>query len=190
MNIEEVIRLNKISDDRINVYSIDRIGDVVDDEMCITILTIYGIPKSVSPYIDFLEEEKGGFKSVSDFMKMHAIEGDDIPEKEIFKKLYIFGFFNNNYIVLNDKGEVLYIDYERLIITYINKDLRTFLDIVVKFNLVIDDYYVANPEGDFFEDGFTDEVLNNFIEYIKSIDERSITDGEFWILLLEECRDV
>ena len=58
------------------------------------------------------------------------------------------------------------------------------------FNFMIEDYYNDNPDGDFFEDGMTDEVIEKFIVYINKIDENVLEDNTFWNLVIEECREL
>ena len=55
---------------------------------------------------------------------------------------------------------------------------------------MIEDYYNDNPDGDFFEDGMTDEVIEKFIVYINKIDENVLEDNTFWNLVIEECREL
>lgn len=188
MRVEDVIKLNKFSHKRINLYSMDRIKEIVKEEVCREILTIYGIPRSLSPYIVFLEEEKGGFDSVSNFMKRYAIEGDKFSEKKLFKETYIFGFYDNYYLALNSMGQVICLDYESMNTLYVNKDFKTFLSIVIKFNIMKEEYYESNPSGHFFEEELPD-VVEDFMDFIESIDEKAIYNDTFWDMLMEECQD-
>lgn len=189
MRIEDVKKLNEIADERIIQYSEERIYSVVKDEVCRDILTNCGIARSVSPYIDFLEEGKGGFDSVSNFIKMHSMEGDDTWDNEVLKKEYIFGFHDNNFIVLTDEGSVKYIHNETFAEKYANKDLQSFFNIVIKFNFMITEYYDENPDGDFFGEGFTDRIIEEFIYYIGSIDENAVNNNTFWDLIIEQCKE-
>ena len=45
---------------------------------------------------------------------------------------------------------------------------------------MIEDYYNDNPDGDFFEDGMTDEVIEKFIVYINKIDENVLEDDSYY----------
>ena len=72
----------------------------------------------------------------------------------------------------------------------VNNSLEKFFDIIIKFNFMIEDYYNDNPDGDFFEDGMTDEVIEKFIVYINKIDENVLEDNTFWNLVIEECREL
>ncbi|MCI6204041.1 MAG: hypothetical protein MR663_09235 [Lachnospiraceae bacterium] len=84
----------------------------------------------------------------------------------------------------------MYVDYERMTKELVNNSLEKFFDIIIKFNFMIEDYYNDNPDGDFFEDGMTDEVIEKFIVYINKIDENVLEDNTFWNLVIEECREL
>ena len=188
MKIEDIEKFNKIADDEINVYSLEVIDGVVKEEICKEILTTCGIAEDVAPYIEFLKEDEGGFKKLNEFIKKNS--SDDEWETELFDDMYIIGFHDNNYITLDKEGRVMYVDYERMTKELVNNSLEKFFDIIIKFNFMIEDYYNDNPDGDFFEDGMTDEVIEKFIVYINKIDENVLEDNTFWNLVIEECREL
>lgn len=188
MQIQDVKKLNEIAEDKINVYSLEVIQRVVKDEQCKEILTTCGIAANVAPYIEFLPEEEGGFQPLRDFMKKHA--ADDVWEKDFFDGVYIIGFHDNNYIALEDEGKVIYIDYEEYTKEYVNDSLEDFLCCIIKFNFMIEEYYEIDPEGDFFEEGFTEERIEEFVKYIKGLDKGAVGENTFWNLVIEECREL
>ena len=191
--IEELTKINEINrkefNEEILTYSKEKLEKLEMDDICRTILTECGISKSVAPFMDFLKEEKGGFESVSRYIPQHGMKNEEILENEQMDRCYLFGFYNNCFIALNENGKVVYIDYESRMITYINKNLYTFLKIVVKFNTMMNDYFEENPDGDFFEDGLNEEIIHNFIEFITALDRDAINDDSFWAGVIEQIQD-
>lgn len=190
MKVEEFIRFNELTIEKIYLYSEDRIKGVVQEGICKDALTKHGIPRSVSPFIDFLNEEKGGFDRLSSYVKMHLIKGFELPQKEILKEAIIFGFGSNgaNYLVVDSDGRVMSVDHEDWSLLYVNKDLETFFEIILKFNLMLEEYNVSNPDGDFFEDELPN-IVDEFMDFIETIDEDAIYNDAFWDMTLEECLD-
>lgn len=135
--------------------------------------------------MSFYPEEKGGLDSLGNFIRRHTIEGMDVPEMEGLDTCYLFGEFNNWFLALDEAGQVLYISNESFEATYANKDLTTFLTIIVRFNMMIEDYLDANPEGDFFEDVVNEEMIEEFADYIEELDEKAVRNDTFWDELLE-----
>ena len=118
------------------------------------------------------------------------MEGDDTWDNEVLKKEYIFGFHDNNFIVLKNDGSVKCIHNETFAEKYTNKNLQSFFSIVIKFNLMMSEYYDENPDGDFFAEGFTDKLIKEFICYIESIDENAVNNNTFWDLIIEQCKEM
>lgn len=187
--INELIKLNQSTQEdpygKILTFSEDKVKNLVLDDISREILTKHGIPKDVSPFLSFYPEEKGGFDSLGNFIKRHTIEGMEVPKMEGLDTCYLFGEFNNWFLALDEKGQVLYISNESFEATYANKDLTTFLTIIVRFNTMIEDYLDVNPEGDFFEDVVNEEMIEEFADYIEELDENAVGNDTFWDELLE-----
>lgn len=186
--INELIKLNEIlqeEGEKILTYSKEKVTHLVLDDISREILTKRGLPKSVSPFLEFLPEEKGGFENLGSFIKRHALEGEELPAMEVLNNCYLFGMYNNWFLALNQEGQVLYIDSERFRATYANKDLTTFLTIIVRFNTMVNDYFEENQEGDFFEDVVNEEMIEEFADYIEELDYEAVRNDTFWDELLE-----
>lgn len=186
--INELIKLNEIlqeEGEKILTYSKEKVTHLVLDDISREILTKRGLPKSVSPFLEFLPEEKGGFENLGSFIKRHALEDEELPAMEVLNNCYLFGMYNNWFLALNQEGQVRYIDSERFRATYANKDLITFLTIIVRFNTMVNDYFEENPEGDFFEDVVNEEMIEEFADYIEELDYEAVRNDTFWDELLE-----
>lgn len=186
--INELIKLNEIlqeEGEKILTYSKEKVTHLVLDDISREILTKRGLPKSVSPFLEFLPEEKGGFENLGSFIKRHALEGEELPAMEVLNNCYLFGMYNNWFLALDQEGQVLYIDSERFRATYANKDLTTFLTIIVRFNTMVNDYFEENTEGDFFEDVVNEEMIEEFADYIEELDYEAVRNDTFWDELLE-----
>ncbi|MBQ3546482.1 MAG: hypothetical protein IJA34_16080 [Lachnospiraceae bacterium] len=87
--INELIELNKVAkedEEEIVAYSLDKIKKLALDNTSKEILTKYGIPKFLSLDMTFFTESKGGFEKFGDFIKRQLMEGEVLPELEIFEE--------------------------------------------------------------------------------------------------------
>ena len=106
-------------------------------------------------------------------------------QEDPYGKILTFSEDKVKKLALDEAGQVLYISNESFEATYANKDLTTFLTIIVRFNMMIEDYLDANPEGDFFEDVVNEEMIEEFADYIEELDENAVGNDTFWDELLE-----
>ncbi len=191
--IKDLIRINesemKFERGKVYSYSGDRINHLQLDDISKEILTKHGLAREMSPFVSFLPEEKGGFELFGDFIRRHALEGEELPDLEVFKNSYLFGQFNNWFLALSKKGEVLYIDNETFNTIYANKDFNTFLTILIRLNIMLEDYNEENPDGDFWEDVIDEDWVQEFEDYIEELDYEAVRNDVFWDEVIEMIQD-
>lgn len=171
-------------------YSMEKITAIFPEGEIVDIFAEHGVPRFLSPDIDFLREEINGFRKFSDFINMDEIQEDDIRDRAMKYKNYIaIAMHNNCFIAINPKKEIVMIDYERWSENYVNRDIIAFLSCVILINRLVMKTLNENPECDYFGDCLKDEDIAKFVQDITCVDERAMDEKAFWNIVLDEIAD-
>lgn len=176
-------------DDEVITYSKEKIYKIFDDENIRQVLTVWGIPRSVSPYIDFFRDGDCGFEKFSVFMERHSLgykdEKDNSPDTRRYEDYIVFASHEENcYLMLNENLQVVFVDDERMTECYVNKDFHTFMSIIIYFNKMIIRLIDENPEQD-VQDSVTNEDVDLLFAYVEEMDKDAAEDDSFWRILIE-----
>ncbi len=178
-------RLYEVADgEELVSYSTECIKAMFEEDM-IRILTEKGIPRFWTPDVDFIREERGAFQKMSNYIK-------DISDREVrnrfekFKNYIVFAMHNNNFITLNEKKEVVMVDTEKCMETYVQRDIKSFVYSLVIFNEIVLRIIDEFPECDYYAEYIEEEDIENFKKVIAVFDETAIKEGTFWDIVLEE----
>ncbi len=140
------------------------------------ILTIIGIPDSISPYIDIVSEEKYGGYSLYD--RVNIFEKQSVNNEE-FKNLCLFGKNDSGYLVITSDGEVKLFDIDAKELVTINKSLDAFLDSTYEYAQFINIIIEKNGEDAFMDGDYSEEDVDSLRETLTEIDDTSVEEG-FW----------
>lgn len=168
-----------IDDDKI-IYS-ENIRKIIDKDY-ITLFTTIGVPRSVSPGIDFLTEEKGGLKNILALYN-EVYWKTSIKQKPTLKNDIVFATYNNDFIVSRNRKEIILVSQDDFDDIYINKDIYKFWDSVYVYNRVVNEIIEGNEEVDYYVEAFTDEIIEKVKKKLISV-EGKLT--QFWENLLQE----
>lgn len=157
-----------------------------------------GVPKYASPYISFINEEDGGGLKLSEYYDLSLYEDSEYIEKEeleeikiYFQKYIVMGNIENDVIVLNEKYQIIRVDYETLDEYYVNYTLSDFLESTLSYKRTIDrvrSRYDKNVIVD-----FRANIKEGDIEVLKqellSIDKYSLDEDSFWSYQIELLKE-
>ena len=159
------------------------------------ILEEIGVPKYASPYIDFMDESKGGGTKLNEYYDLslyEEIEDNELEEIKIyFEKYIVLGNIENDAFVLNENFQIIRVDSETLYEHYVNYTLNDFLESTLAYQRTIEQVrsrYDKNKVID-FEEFITQKDIDFLKNRLLEIDKYSIDEDSFWgyqIELLEE----
>lgn len=145
-------------------------------ERDIEILTQIGIPDSLSPYIDIVNEMKYGGYSLFDRVNIYEKYKLD---KEEFKDMCLFGKSEIGYFVITRDGEVGGFDIEADELLPVNKSLDAFLDSAWAYSQFVKSINEKNGEDAYLDGDYTEDDVDSLREALIAIDETSVEDS-FW----------
>ena len=154
-------------------------------ERDVEILTIIGIPDSLSPFIDIVPEKKYGGYTLYDRVNIYEKYPLDKPE---FKNLCLFGKNGGGYLVINREGKVAIFDTEVMELLCVNKSLDTFLDSAYEYAQFVKSVIKKNGEDAYLDGNYSEDDVDMLRKALISIDETSVEEG-FWADKLADLID-
>lgn len=182
MYIEE--NISKIArNQKMNKYSVEKVKLIFDNEQVIQIFCEIGVPRQVSPMLNFIMEERGGFGKLNGYGKWG--EGTEIfgIDKE---EIVVLAHYNSNLICIDKTKEIMMLDYDNQEVRYVNKDIISFIESIICFNLLTMEIMDNNPDCDYIEDCITDEEIEEISRKLMTIDEDSMNEDSLWSEAVEQ----
>lgn len=164
---------------------------LLKDDIC-QVFVEYGVPRFLSPDIDFIREEKGGFGKLCDYWNIENYAGiyEEIYLKKKFEEYVnyiVIASHNNGVIAIKDKKEVVFVDYESLSELYVNKNIEDFLFCIVLYNKMVVNVMEEHPTCEYYVEVLSQGEIDTLKEGIKRIDENAIKNDAFWSLVIDEA---
>ncbi|MHC1686067.1 MAG: SUKH-4 family immunity protein [Clostridiaceae bacterium] len=193
----DVKEITELADkDKIIKYSSDLYSNHNFPEETRKILQVVGVPKYAAPFIDFLEEENGGGKKLSEYYDLNLYEESELIEKEelenikkYFQEYIVLGNIENDVFVLNEKFRVIRINYETLDEYYINYSLNHFLESLFVYKETIDSVLNRCDKIAFFDDEVTEYDIRLLKNKLLKVDKHAFVDDSFWSSEIERLEE-
>lgn len=165
-------------------------------ENILRILKEIGVPESVSPYVIFKEEEKGGLSKLSAYYDLSLYEQSDEIEKEeldeikiYFQNYIVLGNIENDVFVLNEKFQIIRVDYETLDEYYVNYTLDIFLESLLTYKRTIDEVKSRYNENVYFDEYITRDDITKLKENLIKLDRYALDEDSFWSYEIESLEE-
>lgn len=180
-NIKKIARNQKL-----NKYLVEKVKITFDNEQVIHVFCEIGVPRQVSPMINFIMDEQGGFGKLNEYGKWgEGTEVFGINKEEIV----VLAHYGSNLICIDKTKEIKMLDYDNREIRYVNKDIISFIESIICFNLSTMEIMENNPDCDFIEDCITDEEIEGISRKLIEIDEDSMKEDSLWSEAVEQLMD-
>lgn len=169
-------------------YSVDKIKQSNLSNFEKSILECIGLPSKVHPCIYFINENEGGFNGLDKYYELSEEEYDidDINRiKEYLRKYIVIGRTSGRAICINDKMQIVYIDYDDFEEYYINDSLEQFLECILCFDKFVKKINNRTDNDIYYYDHVTRDEVEELKINIESIIKGAIEGYYFWDLEIE-----
>ena len=164
-------------------YSVDKVRQSNLSNFEKSILECIGLPSKVHPCIYFINENEGGFNGLDKYYELSEEEYaiDDINRiKEYLRKYIVIGRTSGRAICINDKMQIVYIDYDDFEEYYINDSLEQFLECILCFNEFVKKINNRTDNDIYYYDHVTRDEVEELKINIESIIKGAIEGYYFW----------
>lgn len=178
-------RLKMIAEDEeLIFYSNECIKGMVEEEL-LEILNKVGIPRFWTPDVDFIREEKGGFKKMNYFINQST--DDEIIDKYIkYREYIVFAMYNNDFITLKEENKVVLVQMEQSREIYVAQNIKVFIYSLIMFNEIVIRIINEFPDCDYYVDYLNEEDMETFKAELSNIDEKAMEEESFWNMVIHE----
>lgn len=164
-------------------YELNKVKTIYGDEQVLKVFCEVGVPRQVSPMLNFILDEKGGFSKLNGY-------GNWSKGTELFginkEEIVVLAHYNSNLIYIDKMKQIKMLDYENQDVRYVNKDVISFLESIICFNLFTMEIMNNNPHCDYIEDCITDDEIEELGKKLMSIDEDSMNEYSLWNEAVEQ----
>lgn len=153
------------------------------------ILAEIGLPKKAEPFLWFLTINEGALKRLHKFYEPENEEGANEFKEEDLKKFIVLGKTSGHALCLDEKFQVVYVNYMDFTEYFVNETLEELLEFILSFDNMVKKIQERYKENTDYLDCITDDDISTFKESLKNITNESLEKYEFWnesIEFLEE----
>lgn len=173
--------------ERLIKYSKEKVKRISDSENILEVFMNIGVPRTVSPGIDFIREDMGGLDRLSDFLNKESYTANISPKLladkfKDFNRDIVVATYNNCLIVSRNKKELIMIDCETLKECFVNSSIENFIECVFQFNKMVNRVIEMQPDLDYYVEGLEEEDLKILETDIVNIEGEI---GEFWDMVIQ-----
>lgn len=155
----------------------------------VSILAEIGLPKKAEPFLWFLAMDEGALKRLDKFYEPENEEESSEFKEEYLKKFIVLGKTSGHAICLNEKFQVVYVNYMDYTEYFVNETLEQLLEFMLSFDNMVKKIQERYKENIDYLDCITDEDINILKESLRNITNDYQEKYDFWnesIEFLEE----
>lgn len=154
----------------------------------INILVEAGLPHKVEPSLWFLSMDEGALTRLDKFYVLDEDEYDFEfieSKKEYLKNFVVLGKSSGNAICLNEKNQIVCIDYEDFTESFVNETLEQLLECIICFDKLVKNIYDRHKGRIYYYDYVTEEDILTLKKELCNIVNDSLDKYDFWNINIE-----
>ncbi|MBZ9691440.1 SUKH-4 family immunity protein [Clostridium sp. M14] len=155
----------------------------------INILAEIGLPKKAQPFLWFLKISEGALKRLDKFYDLESEEESNESKGDYLQKFIVLGKTGGNAVCLNEKFQVVYVNYTDFTECFVNETLEQLLEFILSFDNMVNMIQGRYRKNIDYLDYITNEDICILKKSLVSIANDSLEKYDFWnesIEFLEE----
>ena len=173
--------------ERLIQYSEEKVRRISNSENILEVFTNFGVPRTVSPGVDFIREDMGGLGKLSDYLERECytdnISSELLEDKfKVFNRDIVVASYNNCIIVSRNRKEFIMVDCETLQECFVNSSIENFFECIFQFNKMVNRILETQPDLDYYVEGLKEKDLKELETDIINVEGEI---GGFWNMVIQ-----